>query len=96
MTTRSNVPVTHTPSRMISKLRSRQTSARAAVVYDFNAARITREPDVAAAVSRHAPQLNLYRRVAGVLTSLPPERIRGELVLTQVQRRVDVPAALRS
>jgi hypothetical protein len=40
---------------------------------------------------RYAPQLNLYRHVAAVLTSLPRHAVTCELVFTRVQMRARVP-----
>jgi hypothetical protein len=44
-----------------------------------------------AAVARHQGQLNLYRRVAAVLTGLNLGSVAGELVFTHQQRRVPTP-----
>ncbi len=64
-----------------------------ATVFDFKTDRLADEGDVAAAVDRHSAQLNLYRRVAAVLTNLDDELIACELVFTRALRRVVVPRA---
>lgn len=54
-----------------------------AVVYDFKTDRVQTDPEITAAIARHAEQMNLYRRVAAVLTGLPAGSVRCELVFTQ-------------
>ena len=61
-----------------------------AVVYDFKTDRIL-EDQIVTAVARHEAQLNLYRRVVAVLTGLNLDSVGGELVFTQLRRRVPVP-----
>ncbi len=63
-------------------------AARATVV-DFKTDRAT-DAELAAVVARHAAQLNLYRRVAAVLTGLPRERVEAQLVFTRGRRVVEV------
>lgn len=60
-------------------------AALRATVFDFKTELITDEPSRAAAIASHAPQLNLYRRVAAVLTGLPPAAVRCEIVFTRVR-----------
>ncbi len=67
--------------------------ATGVTVWDFKTDRAETETDVAAAIVRHAGQLNLYRRVAAVLTGLALERVVCELVLTRLRRRVAIPPA---
>ncbi len=55
-----------------------------AVVYDFKTDGVQTDSEVTAAIARHMEQMNLYRGVAAVLTRLPKERIRCELVFTRV------------
>jgi len=43
------------------------------------------------AVERHASQLKLYRRVAGVLTGLPAEAVSCEIVFLHAGRSVRIP-----
>jgi ATP-dependent helicase/nuclease subunit A len=62
-----------------------------ALVFDFKSDRIGGPDDIAAAVARYAGQLNLYRRVAAVLTGLPAKAVRAELVFSQICRAVEVP-----
>lgn len=64
--------------------------ARRAVVYDFKTDRIASEEEVPAVAARYAEQLNLYRRVAGVLTGLEPRAIECRLVLTQRREAVAI------
>lgn len=47
--------------------------------------------DEAGALEKHAGQLRLYRRVAGVLTGLPLPQVRGTVVFTAGCLAVDVP-----
>jgi ATP-dependent helicase/nuclease subunit A len=61
-------------------------------VFDFKTDRVEDERAVADATRRHAAQLNVYRRVAAVLTGVPIDAVTCELVFTRVQRRVRVPA----
>ncbi|MFA5112415.1 MAG: PD-(D/E)XK nuclease family protein, partial [Desulfobaccales bacterium] len=67
----------------------RDESSRAvrAWVLDYKTGR----DGVAQVVERHAGQLNLYRRVAAVLTGLPVQMVRCSLVLTDGCLAVDVP-----
>jgi hypothetical protein len=62
-----------------------------ATVFDFKTERVVGDADLAAAVVRHAGQLNLYRRVAAVLTGLDVAAVACELVLTRLRRLASVP-----
>jgi hypothetical protein len=62
-----------------------------ATVFDFKTDRVVGDAEVVAAVARHAGQLNLYRRVAAVLTGLDVAAVACELVLTQLRRLANVP-----
>jgi ATP-dependent helicase/nuclease subunit A len=62
-------------------------------VFDFKTDRGTDEKGIVESGRRHAPQLNLYRRVAAILARVPIEVVTCELVFTQVQRRVRVEAS---
>jgi hypothetical protein len=62
-------------------------------VFDFKTDRVAGGTDVAAAMARHAGQLNLYRRVAAVLARLDGAAVACELVLTRLRRLVNVPRA---
>ncbi|MSU25348.1 MAG: DNA helicase UvrD [Opitutus sp.] len=64
-----------------------------ATVFDFKTDRLVDATELAAAVTRHAGQLNLYRRVAAVLVGLKVETVACELVLTGLRRPVRVPLA---
>jgi ATP-dependent exoDNAse (exonuclease V) beta subunit len=64
---------------------------QAVTVYDFKTDRVEGDRGLAAAVARHARQLNLYRRVAGVLTGVPAGTVRVELVFTALRKSVEVP-----
>jgi ATP-dependent helicase/nuclease subunit A len=55
-------------------------AAAAATVYDFKTDRIAGPGELAAAKARHAPQLEMYRRAAAVLTGLDPSAILAEPV----------------
>ena len=73
--------------------RDRAGAVTAATVFDFKTDRVIDEAAIAEAARRHAPQLNLYRRVVARLVRAPIERVACELVFTRTQRRVRVPAA---
>ncbi len=61
-------------------------------IIDFKTDRTGSGADPAVrAVEKHAGQMNVYRRVAAVLTGLPPGSVRCTLVLTAETRAVDVP-----
>lgn len=62
-----------------------------ATVWDFKTDRVETEADVAAAVARHSGQLNLYRRVAGVLTGAGEGAVECALVLTRLRRPAVIP-----
>jgi ATP-dependent helicase/nuclease subunit A len=62
-----------------------------ATVFDFKTDLVAGEADVAAAVARHAGQLNLYRQVAAVLTGLDMAAVACELVLTRLRQLARVP-----
>ena len=51
------------------------------------------EADLAVAAARHHDQLNLYRRVVGILTGLSGSAVAAELVFTRIGRRVAMPPA---
>jgi len=63
-----------------------------ATVFDFKTDRVETDEDVAAAVARHAGQLNLYRRAAAALAGVEPKAVAGELVFTRRRSRVVVAA----
>ncbi len=60
-------------------------------VFDFKTDRVNDDAEVAEAVRRHAPQLNIYRRVAAALTRVAPETVGAELIFTRGPWRVVVP-----
>lgn len=69
--------------------------ARAATVWDFKTDAVTASPaELERALRRHEGQLNLYRRVAGILAGLPPAAVRAEVVFTAAGRRVPVDAGV--
>jgi hypothetical protein len=61
-------------------------------VFDFKSDRVADAADVAEGVRRHAPQLNLYRRVAAAFAGVPIDMVTCELVFTRLPRRARVPA----
>jgi ATP-dependent exoDNAse (exonuclease V) beta subunit len=63
-----------------------------AMVIDFKTDRFTDAKVDEAAITRYAPQLNLYRHAVAVLTGLPISAIACELVLTRRQLRIAVPS----
>lgn len=62
-----------------------------AVVYDFKTDRGA-GPDLARAAARHQGQILLYRQVVAVLTGLPVESVRAEVVFTEKAGKVAVAA----
>jgi len=60
--------------------------ATRALIVDFKSDRVGTDEEVAAAVARHAGQLNLYRRVVAVLSKLSAERVECCLVFTRLRR----------
>jgi ATP-dependent exoDNAse (exonuclease V) beta subunit len=64
--------------------------AREAVVFDFKTDRVGNAAEVARATERHRPQLALYRRVVAVLTGLPIDAVRAELVFSAMGTRAIV------
>ena len=72
----------------------RDASGRAvrATVFDFKTDRVESVEEVAAAVARHADQLNLYRRVVRVLAGICLPEVACELVFTRLLRRLRVPS----
>ena len=64
-----------------------------ATVFDFKTDRVADEAEIAAVAERYAGQLNVYRRVAAVLTGLPVAAVNCELVLTRRRRWITVPLA---
>jgi hypothetical protein len=71
-------------------VRNAAGQAQRAVVYDFKTDKFP-EGQLVAAVARHEGQINLYRRVVAVLTGLNFDSVAGELVFTQLRRRVRMP-----
>jgi ATP-dependent helicase/nuclease subunit A len=71
--------------------RSADGRVASATVYDFKSDQIEDESVLAAAVERHTPQLNLYRRVAAVLTGLPASEVGCQLVFTARREIAPVP-----
>ena len=65
--------------------------ARKARVMDFKTERRRAGETAAQAVVKHTGQINLYRRVAAVLTGLPENQVECALVLTAWQCLVEVP-----
>jgi ATP-dependent helicase/nuclease subunit A len=61
-------------------------------VFDFKTDRVDDRAAIEAAVRRHSPQLNTYRRVAAILAGVPVDAVTCELVFTRTQQRVRVPA----
>jgi ATP-dependent exoDNAse (exonuclease V) beta subunit len=59
-------------------------------VFDFKTDRVEDERALTEATRRHAPQLNVYRRVAAALAGVPLDAVTCELVFTRLQRRVRV------
>lgn len=53
-----------------------------ATVIDFKTDRVETNSEIAAAVERHRPQLELYRRVLSVLIGMPADRITAKLLFT--------------
>ena len=74
----------------------KDTAGRAVMawVIEFKSDRAKEEKEVEdRAKGRHTDQLNIYRRVAAVLTGLSVTAVRATLILTTVGRAVDVPQA---
>ena len=70
--------------------RGADSRATAATVYDFKTDAVEADADLLVHGRRYAEQLKVYRRVAAVLTALPIEAVKAEIVFTQVARRVNV------
>jgi ATP-dependent helicase/nuclease subunit A len=70
--------------------RDAEGEARRATVFDFKSDRVAGEGEMAAALQRHAAQLNLYRRVVARLTGLALTQVRAELVFTWLRQRTVV------
>ncbi|NBX60644.1 MAG: hypothetical protein EBT62_09295, partial [Opitutaceae bacterium] len=68
--------------------------ATSAFVIDFKTDRSGSSEDGRAAVTKHAGQLNLYRRVAAILTGLPLAQVDCALVLTAGPSLVMVPQSV--
>jgi ATP-dependent exoDNAse (exonuclease V) beta subunit len=68
-------------------------SATRAVVIDYKTDLVGTAAELAAAVARHAGQLNLYRRVVAVLAEVPVGRVECGLVFTRLRRMEQVVAA---
>ncbi|HVW22189.1 MAG TPA: UvrD-helicase domain-containing protein [Opitutaceae bacterium] len=64
---------------------------RSASLYDFKTDQAEGEQGVAAAVERHAAQLNLYRKAVAALTGLTVAKVSAEIVLTRARRRAPIP-----
>ena len=61
------------------------------MVVDFKSDRVEDGGEIRLATERHAGQLDLYRRIAAVLTGVAPSRIDCQLVFTACRRAVAVP-----
>jgi len=70
--------------------RDARGAVRSVTVSDFKTDRITSEMEMNDALSRHSSQLNLYRRVAAVLTGVPATTVEAEVVFTALRQRVPV------
>lgn len=70
--------------------RDAEGEARRATVFDFKSDRVAGEGEMAAALQRHAAQVNLYRRVVARLTGLALTQVRAELVFTWLRQRTVV------
>jgi ATP-dependent helicase/nuclease subunit A len=68
-----------------------------AVIYDFKTDDVRSSTERRTKVERYAHQLNLYRRVVGVLTKLSPDKVGAEVIFTRTPTRevVSHPAELR-
>jgi ATP-dependent helicase/nuclease subunit A len=68
---------------------------KAVTVFDFKTDRLNpaSESEVEAATERHAGQMALYRRVAGVLCGIPVAAVRVELIFTAGRRAVPIEPA---
>ena len=64
-----------------------------ALIVDYKTDRVGTDAEVAAAVARHAGQLNLYRRVVAVLAKVSLGRVECCLVFTRLRRMERVVAA---
>jgi ATP-dependent helicase/nuclease subunit A len=71
--------------------RDAQGRAGRAWVFDFKTDRAKTGEEDARIIEKHAGQLNLYRRVAGILTGLWPGQVRCALVMTASRRLLEVP-----
>jgi ATP-dependent exoDNAse (exonuclease V) beta subunit len=60
-------------------------------VYDFKTDKVQEEEALAAAMRRHAAQLQLYRRAAAVLTGMAAHAVQAGIVFTAIRRVVRVP-----
>ena len=58
------------------------------MVVDFKSDRVEEPDEIGVATERHAGQLDLYRRIAAVLTGVSPERIDCQLVFTGTRRAI--------
>lgn len=63
---------------------------RAVTVFDFKTDRVGGETAITEILQAHAPQLNLYRRAAAACTGVSPSAVRAEVVLTRLQRRLEI------
>jgi ATP-dependent exoDNAse (exonuclease V) beta subunit len=72
--------------------RDAEGTATRALIVDFKTDKVgTGEADLQRAAGRHAPQLELYRRVVSVLAGLALEAVDCAVVFTQVRRAVAIP-----
>ena len=65
--------------------------ACSAWVIDYKTDRAKADENAARIIERYAGQLNLYRRVAGILTGLPLQRVKCSLVMTASRSLLEVP-----
>jgi ATP-dependent exoDNAse (exonuclease V) beta subunit len=82
--------VTGVFDRVVVERAAMGKAVRVAVI-DFKTDRVADRSDIGPVVKRHAGQLDLYRRVAAVLTGIPPAQVTGVLVLTESRRILPVP-----
>ena len=65
-----------------------------ATVFDFKTDRLTSAAELAEAMDHYSGQLNLYRRVVGVLLGTTPSHVSAKLVFTRLRKLVEVNADL--
>jgi ATP-dependent helicase/nuclease subunit A len=61
-----------------------------ATVFDFKTDQVADENDLVALRQRHAPQLEIYRRVVAVLCGMNAKDVKANLVLTRLRRLIAV------